>query len=97
MKRISFHEDAEAELIEAARYYEERASGLGFAFLEDVDKAVSAVSDHPLSCQLVGREVRHKLLTRFPYSLLYVIEPNHIRVLAIAHHKRRPGYWHHRT
>lgn len=46
--------------------------------------------------QLVGDEVRHKLLIRFPYSILYVIEPDRIRVVAVAHQKRRPGYWSYR-
>ncbi len=93
MRNITFHEEAEAELMEAAQYYEEKAAGLGHAFLDDIDNAASAVGDNPMAYQLVGREVRRKLLARFPYSLLYVIEPDRIRVLAVAHAKRRPEYW----
>lgn len=93
MRRITFHEDAEAEMTEASRHYESRATGLGHAFLDEVDHAATAVADKPEAFQLVAREIRHKLLARFPYSLFYVIEPNRIRVLAVAHHKRRPEYW----
>ena len=52
--------------------------------------------ENPEAYQLVGDEVRHKLLIRFPYSILHVIEPDRIRVVAVAHQKRRPGYWNYR-
>jgi len=93
MKNIFLHEDAEAELIEAARYYEELSIGLGTAFLGDVDKAATGIRANPEACQLVGRLVRRKVLSRFPYNLFFVVETDRIRILAVAHHKRRPGYW----
>jgi len=96
MRKVTFHEDANAEMNDAAQYYEERAFGLGLSFLDAVEEAVHKVLENPEACQLVGNEVRHKLLMRFPYSVLYVIEPDRIRVVAIAHQKRRPGYWSYR-
>jgi plasmid stabilization system protein ParE len=96
MKRVTFHEGAESELIEAARYYEARTPDLGLAFLLDVEDAVEQILANPGAFQLVGTEVRHKLLRRFPYSVMYVIEPDRIRVVAIAHQRRRPSYWLHR-
>jgi hypothetical protein len=32
-------------------------------------------------------------LRRFPYSIVYLLLPEEIRVLAIAHQRRKPGYW----
>lgn len=96
MRKVTFHEDAEAEMNEAARYYEERALGLGMSFLGAVEEAVDQVLANPEAYQLVGDEIRHKILRRFPYSVLYVIEPDRIRVMAVAHQKRRPGYWRYR-
>lgn len=96
MRKVTFHEDAETEINEAARYYEERAPGLGMSFLDAVEEAVDQVLANPEAYQLVGDEVRHKILRRFPYSVLYVIEPDRIRVMAVAHQKRRPGYWRYR-
>lgn len=93
MTRVTFHEAAEAELVEAARYYETRVEGLGTALLLDVEHTVEQVRATPKAFALVGIEVRHKRLRRFPYSLMYVIEPDRIRIVAIAHHRRRPGYW----
>ena len=96
MKEVTFHEEADAEVNEAARYYEERAVGLGLSFLADVEEAVGKVLADPEAFQFVGADVRHKLLRRFPYSLLYAIESDRIRVIAVAHQKRRPGYWRYR-
>ncbi len=36
---------------------------------------------------------RRHLLPKFPYSIIYAIEPDHIRIIAVAHSKRKPGYW----
>ena len=96
MRKVTFHEDANAEMNDAAQYYEERAFGLGLSFLDAVEDAVDKVLEDPEAYQLVGDEVRHNLLMRFPYSVLYVIEPDRIRVVAVAHQKRRPGYWSYR-
>jgi len=93
MRKVTFHEDADAEMNEGAQYYEERAFGLGLAFLDAIEEAVDNVLENPEAYQLVGNEVRHKLLRRFPYSVLSVIEPDRIRIVAVAHQKRRPGYW----
>jgi len=96
MRKVTFHEDADAKMNEAAQYYEERAFGLGLSFLDAVEEAVDKVQENPEAYQLVGDEVRHKLLRRFPYSVLYAIEPDRIGVVAVAHQKRRPGYWSYR-
>lgn len=91
--RVAFHEEASADLFEAVRYYEERVHGLGHSLLEDVESAVRELSETPLSSPTIGPEVRRRVVHRFPYSLLYVVEVDRIVVLAVAHHKRRPGYW----
>ena len=96
MKKLTFHEEADEEVIEAARYYEERAFGLGVSFLDEIENTIEKISANPEAYQLVSDEVRHKPLRRFPYSLLYVIEATIIRVVAVAHQKQRPGYWQYR-
>ena len=93
MTRVTFHPEADAEIAEAARYYETRSPGLGFSFLMELDDSIEQVVANPEAFQLVSREIRRKPLRRFPYSLLYVIEADRIRVVAAAHHRRRPDYW----
>jgi len=36
---------------------------------------------------------RRIILTRFPYSVVYVARPDRTAIIGIAHHRRRPGYW----
>jgi plasmid stabilization system protein ParE len=93
VKAVTFHREADAEVTETVRYYEARSTGLGFSFLIELEAAIEQVRANPEAYQLIGEEVRRKPLQRFPYSLLYVIESDCIRVIAVAHHKRRPNYW----
>ena len=94
MKNIIFHPLAEQELIDAAAYYEEQRRGLGLEYLEEVEHAVNFLTRYPEAGSRVRGSVRRLTLPKFSYSLLYrVLEDTQIRVLAVAHHKRRPQYW----
>ena len=93
MKPTTFHPDADAEVTEAARYYESHSAGLGSELLGEVDRALSHILTNQEACQLIGRRARRKSLWRFPYSLVYAIYPDRIRIVAFAHQKRRPFYW----
>jgi len=96
MKKATFHEDADAEMIEAAKFYEERSLGLGFSFLAAVEDAVLQIRDNPKAHPLVGDDIRRKLMKRFPYGVIFAEENDRIRIVAIAHLKRRPEYWRYR-
>jgi toxin ParE1/3/4 len=88
-----FHTLAEAELNEAAAYYGRAREGLGHAFIAEVHRSLDELCALPLAGTLVNKDVRWWVVRRFPYSILYRVRPDHIRILAIAHHKRRPLYW----
>lgn len=90
---VIFHDLAEEELNEAAAYYAQARPGLGDAFLTEVHRAIDELLVTPLAGTLVDRDIRWWLVRRFPYSILYRVRPDQIRILAIAHHKRRPLYW----
>lgn len=96
MKPVTFHEEATAEVLDAVRYYEAKTRDLGLSLLLEIEESVGQISRHPEAAALISGEIRHKPLRRFPFSLLYVIEPDRIRILAVGHQRRRPGYWHHR-
>lgn len=94
IKSVSFHEAAELEMNEAAEYYESRVTGLGFAFLSEVERCIDIIVENPESSTPVLKNIRRKLLMHFPYSIMYsIVDDNSIRILAIANHKRRPFYW----
>lgn len=94
MSRLfSIHEKAEAEINEAADFYDLENFGLGDVFLDEVAHAIEAISRYPEVSPLVWGGIRKKLLHKFPYSLLYSVRSDEIRLLAVAHQKRRPFYW----
>lgn len=86
------------EVLEAAEWYERREAGLGDRSTEDVELASEAIREHPDRFPIVAEvrsriEFRRFLLDRFPYSVIYRILPEEIVIVAIAHAKRRSGYW----
>ncbi len=101
-RRVLFEPEASAELEEAAIWYEAQRSGLGRAFLTAVDRAIEHIAAWPdarLSVPGVpaSLSVRQFPVSRFPYRIAYLVTSQELRVLAVAHARRRPGYWRSRT
>lgn len=88
---------AEEEMTEASVFYQGASAGLGADFLNDVQRVVDTLRVHPALGTPVGQDLRRALLHRFPFSLIYSVEVDEILVVAVAHQKRRPGYWRDRT
>ena len=97
MTSVEFHPQAEAEFISAARYYENQAENLGLDFISSVQETYRRVAEYPESGRPFGRRLRRILVPKFPYGLLYRVEPQQILIVAVAHLHRRPGYWRSRT
>ena len=91
--RIVLHPEAEAELDEAERWYEERAVGLGLDFLFEVDATVGRIRAFPRAWPEVRPGIRRALVHRFPFGLLYAPSQDLIYVVAVMHLSRKPGYW----
>lgn len=91
--RLIYHPDAEAELIGAARFYEQRVKGLGVEFLDAVDRDILTIQQAPHRWRPLEGDVRRHLLSRFPYAIYYRALTDEMRILAFAHHSRHPGYW----
>ena len=93
MMQIVFLPAAEQEMIEAALYYQSQASKLGESFLYEVKRAIKSIVESPNMWPVLEGTLRRRLLKRFPFGVLYKIEPEAIIIIAIAHLKRKPGYW----
>lgn len=90
----SLHPGAEADLREAAEYYRERAgTALTQAFFAEFEHAMGLLLQHPLLGALWLHGKRRLVMKHFPYAIIYSIAGQEIRVLAVAHQSRRPGYW----
>lgn len=97
MTSVIFDPDARLEFLSTAQYYEDCQIGLGQRFNSAVEFAVNQISEAPFRYRIIRAPFRRYLLQKFPFSIIYSIEPNHIRIIAIAHTKRKPGYWSERT
>jgi plasmid stabilization system protein ParE len=90
---VKYHEAAEHELLHAVGYLELRAKGLGRRFFADVRRAEEPMARFPEAAPEIRPGIRRRMLQKFPYSLFYTIESGDLLILAVAHHRRRPGYW----
>ncbi len=93
MKPVRFLRPAELELLDAAQYYEIQARGLGGEFLDKIDAAILDIRENPERWPIIRSSIRRRLVHRFPYALLYRVEPDEIIIQATMHLHRRPGYW----
>ena len=78
MKTVRVEPEAKQELAAAAVWYEQRREGLGRELLAEVDAVLAAIARSP---------------SRFPLAIAFIELPTVVRVLAVAHERRRPGYW----
>jgi plasmid stabilization system protein ParE len=98
---VRFDDEADAEYRLAGRWYEARREHLGIEFFDAVDAAIDRIVAAPQAGSPVrglppDLTVRRRAVMRFPYHVVYMELETHIRILAIAHDRRRPGYWHDR-
>ena len=94
--RVRFHREAAQELAEAQDWYRERSEVAAQAFALEVDHAIQSIAEAPLRWPLGGRGERRFMLDRFPYTVMYRVRADHVFITAVAHQRRRPGYWRHR-
>ena len=93
MRRIEFHPEAQDEFISAAQFYERQTEGLGLDFITTVQRTYERLLESPASGPPFGRRLRRLLVPKFPFGLLYRVEPERIYVIAVMHLHRQPGYW----
>ncbi len=93
VKPVKLIQEAETELWEAALYYEEQQCGLGAEFIREVRTAFKLIQRSPAMWPVKDRGMRRFLVARFPFIVHFRIEAECIRVVAIAHGHRKPGYW----
>ncbi len=97
-KPVRFEVEAAEELLAASSWYENERSGLGGDLLRSIYEAVDEIGKRPETFPLAPMvpesiRVRRALVRRFPYAVVFLELADEIRVLAIAHSSRKPGYW----
>nr|VFK30729.1 MAG: ParE toxin of type II toxin-antitoxin system, parDE [Candidatus Kentron sp. MB]VFK34275.1 MAG: ParE toxin of type II toxin-antitoxin system, parDE [Candidatus Kentron sp. MB]VFK76630.1 MAG: ParE toxin of type II toxin-antitoxin system, parDE [Candidatus Kentron sp. MB] len=96
MSTIRFDPYARAEFLEAIKYYEACQPGLGQRFRLAVEAELDRIREMPFQFRVLHAPFRRCLVRKFPYAIIFSIEPKFILVIAVAHTQRKPGYWHKR-
>ena len=92
-KKVEFHEDAVLEYEAALEWYLERSLLVASKFADALTRAIDMIVEAPHRWPAGSRGTRRFLLQRFPFAIVYRELPAAIQVLAIAHARRKPGYW----
>ncbi len=91
--RLLLEPEAEAEFLEAARWYESRRSALGGEFRASVETILGFIEVAPERFPVALRDIRKARVPRFPYVVYYVPLPDVVSVIAIIHGRRNPRRW----
>ena len=84
---------ARIEFDEAVTFYLGRSDRAATDFVDAFERTKSSLSRFPFSGSRIRPDCRRTLVHNFPYQLIYRIRDGEIVVYAVAHQKRRPGYW----
>lgn len=90
---VFFLAAAEAELLRAQAWYDERVPGLGERFFDAVDTIVARISETPQQFPLAHPHIRRALVRRFPFALYFRIEREGAFVIACVHTSRAAEQW----
>jgi plasmid stabilization system protein ParE len=91
--KYEFHPEAELELYEAALRYEAEVAELGARFGDEVERVVQLLLEYPEIGARVDENLRHLVLRKFPFSVVYAVAADLIYIVALAHGSREPEYW----
>ena len=81
---------AEVDIEESAFWYEEQSSGLGLAFLQEIEQKIQIIENNPNLFEIKYKSIRQAFFFFFSYSIHYIIELETIFVLALIHTNRNP-------
>ena len=93
MKPVVHHHAAEKELGKALRYYAGGSAQVGLRFGREVDAAILGIPGPPHLLRKESDGARSVRVEGFPYRIVFVERLQYFEVIAIAHMRRRPGYW----
>lgn len=92
-KVLRIRPEAREEIESAFDWYSERSPKAAVAFLAEIDASLVSIVSHPQAHPPFTKSTRRRILDRFPYSVIFQEKDDIILVVAIAHAKRRFGYW----
>jgi plasmid stabilization system protein ParE len=92
-RQLYLHPAAVEEAEKAAHWYRERSPWAAVRFVEEVNQAIDKILEAPHRWPHVSPAARKVNLPYFPFAVIYRESGETIQILAVAHGRRRPGYW----
>jgi len=92
-RRLRIHSQAQEEINEAFDWYFKRNPEAAGAFLTEVGASLAQIASQPQLYPIYTKNTRRRVLAKFPYSVIFQEKDDVILIVAVAHAKRRPGYW----
>ena len=94
---VELHPDVVQEAAETRQWYADRSAAAASAFMAELDRAIGQVAENPQRWPAHSHGTRRYLMHRFPYAVVYrQTGPATVQVIAVAHGRRKPGYWRNR-
>ena len=93
MVKVALHPDARAEYRAAWTWYRARSKQAAGRFRDEFDRVIEIIKSNPALFPVYEGDIRYAGLARFPYSVIYQVQPAFIYVIAVAHSARSEGYW----
>ena len=94
---LAFRRIARIEFDQDANLYERKRKGLGARFVRAVNAVLDRISDQPDFYPEVHGNIREAILSKYPYSIYYVVDPQAVIVLSVFHTSRDPAIWQNRV
>ena len=92
-RHVDIHPEAIAEARAAYRWYLERSASATASYLAELDLAVTAIAENPEMWPRYVHGTRRYIFHRFPFFLVYRETAASLEIIAVAHGRRKPGYW----
>jgi plasmid stabilization system protein ParE len=93
MIRLEYHSGARRDIREAIAWYERESPQAALRFLDSLEAAFQNIARNPARFPPFSRRSQRLVLQDFPFSVIYRRSPDAVTIIAVAHAKRRPGYW----
>jgi toxin ParE1/3/4 len=96
--RAIFHPEADEDFDYGLQHYAAIQADLARRFLKHIEELTAEIVEQPKLYRIFRRPAFRRHFRRpFPYALVYIVKPDHVRVLAVMHFRQPPGYWLHRA
>ncbi len=92
-ERFGFHPEARQDLRDAIGWYRSRSPSVAVEFRVAVSDVIRHIVKAPQRWPEYLHGTRRFVMHRFPFSIVYLDDREEVSIVAVAHSKRKPGYW----